>query len=404
MVHLRVILSCISFGILLMVPSSLLCQQGDLFDMAERGWADSVRTLIRMGADVDMRDSEGNTPLMLAARSWHSATVELLLESGADVSLENNDHETAIAQLLYYYVSLPLRLRIERLQKQEDSLRKVVDLLLKHRANINDVDQTDRTLLHWASERTAPSLVQLFLQHKADANALNRHRQTPLMLAVKGMVDTGIVTMLLAHGAQINTYDRDGLNALYYAVSDHKLKVMRLLIQAGANVNVSGVLGETPLCKAIEINHEKAAALLRAAGARECDYTPGDNHRQKITPTPDTTAPYGIYIPVDLEDCFVELHRMFHPDRVNAIRSWDERDMIDFHFGLGMYLRNKWGLWGGSRLQEYFFSIGVCHPDDMSGIIFDSFWRHLNGLPIRLDEQIDYYQKHWESQSKLNGE
>lgn len=42
-----------------------------------------------------------------------------------------------------------------------------------------------------------------------------------------------------------------------------------------------------------------------------------------------------------------------------------------FHFGFGMWLRNNWDLWKGSRLSKYFNSIGVYHPDDMTGIIFD---------------------------------
>jgi hypothetical protein len=31
----------------------------------------------------------------------------------------------------------------------------------------------------------------------------------------------------------------------------------------------------------------------------------------------------------------------------------------------------------------------------MSGIILHSFWRHLNAQPIKLDEQVAYYQKYW---------
>jgi hypothetical protein len=70
------------------------------------------------------------------------------------------------------------------------------------------------------------------------------------------------------------------------------------------------------------------------------------------------------------------------------------------HLGFGMWMRNNWQLWGGSRLSKYFNNKGVYHPEDMSGIILDSYHRNLNGQEIRFDEQVKYYQEYWEK-SKL---
>ena len=58
-------------------------------------------------------------------------------------------------------------------------------------------------------------------------------------------------------------------------------------------------------------------------------------------------------------------------------------------------MRNNWALWKGSELSRWFNEKGIHHPDDMSGIIFDSFWRHLNNQPLKLEEQIKYYQDYW---------
>jgi len=100
-----------------------------------------------------------------------------------------------------------------------------------------------------------------------------------------------------------------------------------------------------------------------------------------------------VYIPKDLDDCFAELKRILSKEEVEDMKSGPEEDMIDYHHGLGTSLRNTWGLWGGSRLSRWFNEKGIQHPDDMSGIILDSFWRHLNGKPIRLDEQIKHNGK-----------
>ena len=65
------------------------------------------------------------------------------------------------------------------------------------------------------------------------------------------------------------------------------------------------------------------------------------------------------------------------------------------HFGIGMWLRNNWRLWGDSRLSKYFNDLGIFHPDDMSGIILTSYHRYLLGQDIKLEEQVNYYKEYW---------
>ena len=65
-----------------------------------------------------------------------------------------------------------------------------------------------------------------------------------------------------------------------------------------------------------------------------------------------------------------------------------------------MWIRNNWGLWKGSRLSKFFNEKGIYHPDDMSGIILDSYYRYLTGQEITLSEQIKYYQDYWEKAKK----
>jgi len=104
-----------------------------------------------------------------------------------------------------------------------------------------------------------------------------------------------------------------------------------------------------------------------------------------------------VYIPRDLDDCLAELKRILSKEEVEDIRADSEEAMIDYHYGLGTRLRNNWGLWDDSRLSKWFNERGITHPDDMSGIILHSFWRHLNGKPIKLDEQIKHYQDYWKA-------
>ena len=121
-----------------------------------------------------------------------------------------------------------------------------------------------------------------------------------------------------------------------------------------------------------------------------------DKEIYRITPTSDPSAPFGVYVPADLDDAFKELSRMLHPKMIERMKTGTETNMVQYHFGLGMWMRNNWALWKGSRLSTWFNQKGVHHPDDMSGIILTSFWRHLNSRPIELDVQVKQYEEYWE--------
>ncbi len=87
-----------------------------------------------------------------------------------------------------------------------------------------------------------------------------------------------------------------------------------------------------------------------------------------------------IIIPKDLGECFVELDRLLKDVDKKEMQSLTKRDdMIKYHMGLGMWMRNNWGLWGGSRLQKYFTDKGVTHPDDMSSVVLFYYHDWLNG-------------------------
>jgi hypothetical protein len=87
----------------------------------------------------------------------------------------------------------------------------------------------------------------------------------------------------------------------------------------------------------------------------------------------------GVYIPKDLQDCFIQLDKMLSAKSKTEIKGLkNKEETIKYHHGFGMTLRNTWGLWGGSRLQKYFLDKKVNHPDEMSSIIFQFYYDWLN--------------------------
>ena len=104
----------------------------------------------------------------------------------------------------------------------------------------------------------------------------------------------------------------------------------------------------------------------------------------------------SVYIPADLDECFSELKKIMTPQQLEEFKNKKEEEVVGYHMGLGKWIRNNWGLWQGSRLAEYFNKMGIHHPDDMSGIILDTFWCHLNGKPLKVEERVKDYQEYWE--------
>ncbi|WP_258105842.1 DUF6794 domain-containing protein [Marinoscillum sp. MHG1-6] len=116
------------------------------------------------------------------------------------------------------------------------------------------------------------------------------------------------------------------------------------------------------------------------------------------------------YKPKNLEECMSKLDLMLTEADKDTIRSMDEHDFATSqHFSLGLHMRNYWGLWGKKELFYYFDSLGVTHPDNMSGLILVSYHRYLTERKIDLEGQIhelnasirDYEQKIEEYQNEI---
>lgn len=110
-------------------------------------------------------------------------------------------------------------------------------------------------------------------------------------------------------------------------------------------------------------------------------------------------------IPTTLAEAHAELERILSPETLAEIDAMpSESDMIKYHFGLGMGIRNGWGLWQGGPLAKHMQELGFIHPDDMSGVILNTFWCKRHGQDFRLKERAAEYKKYWEAAQKAQEE
>ncbi|NWN92018.1 ankyrin repeat domain-containing protein [Marinobacter adhaerens] len=68
-----------------------------LFELARNGGTQMLRPMLDAGVPVDMRTTNGDSLLMLAAGNGHAETVQLLLEKGANPELQNAEGDTALS-------------------------------------------------------------------------------------------------------------------------------------------------------------------------------------------------------------------------------------------------------------------------------------------------------------------
>lgn len=107
--------------------------------------------------------------------------------------------------------------------------------------------------------------------------------------------------------------------------------------------------------------------------------------------------------PKDLAEAITVIDALATDEEREEFKKKTKFVALGFGFGSGMIFRNRFQLWDeNSNLHKYFKSLGIWHPDDMSGIIFESYHRYLNGKPIELDKQIQCYKDYWE-QSDQDG-
>ena len=118
---------------------------------------------------------------------------------------------------------------------------------------------------HAAVERGDLAAVNAAIARGVDVHKHDAKGQTALQLAR----NTAIATALLDAGAKVNAPDKRGYTPIMFTTRDEHVELMKLYIARGANVNArDGYLRMSPLEMAVHENQEKAAAVLRAAGAQ----------------------------------------------------------------------------------------------------------------------------------------
>lgn len=168
-----------------------------------------VKLLLSKGADLNYRDDEGFTALMLSITNERSDIFRYLLDQGADVNIEDGDNFTALTHSLDY--------------NDIEATRS----LLAHGADVN-YDGRDNSPLMTAIENGDLDVMRLLLEYKPNLEYQNSSGFTALIFAAFES-NAEAVCLLLEHNADVNAKDNDQWTALDHANDDDCLEIVSLL-------------------------------------------------------------------------------------------------------------------------------------------------------------------------------
>jgi len=211
-----------------------------------------VKAIIDNGADIEERDSAGNTALMIASKYSNAEPVKTLIALGANVNAKNDAGQT------------PLMIACAGGYNPEK-----VKALIAAKSDVFDKDDEGRTALMIAAKNNSePLVVKMLLDASSDPNDQDFEGRTPLMYAAfNSYRKPEILTLLMKAGAYVDITDNGGNTALHYTAFhnqyDHRSPALiTILLEAHANINAKNGEGKTALDTAKESNNQQAAKFL----------------------------------------------------------------------------------------------------------------------------------------------
>ncbi|PAA62749.1 hypothetical protein BOX15_Mlig017318g2 [Macrostomum lignano] len=235
----------------------------------------------------DTKDKYGLTLFLLAVREGNEDVVKKLADYGADVNLRNNQGENAVhmATQMRFFDMVKLLERKDCCLDQEDKTGKtplmiacsnndssIVDFLLSRNVLLEPCTKENRQAIHFACEAGGLEVLQKLVEKNVSICCIDSAGITSLMLAaLAGSRET--VKILLTTVPDLNfvtAKDNYGKTALEYAIIGQNSELLSDLISAGCDVNNRKSNGWTPLLIAIEVGKAAADSMVQILIANGC--------------------------------------------------------------------------------------------------------------------------------------
>ena len=234
-----------------------------------------VENLLKLGADPNVLDDKGATPLISALRCHGSETdmnlLSLLLSQDWEPDIKDNSGRTGGLTPLHLaceggYHTLSSLITEQTLKAydykhwtphQIECVRRIVvgfsQLLIQTHTKYNLTfhnlrDQDGRTILHHACLRNDVQFVENLLKLGADPNVQDDKGATPLISALRchgSETDMNLLSLLLSQDWEPDIKDNSGRTALHHSAKCDDIRIPLMLISAGCDVTAIDNNGQT---------------------------------------------------------------------------------------------------------------------------------------------------------------
>lgn len=283
----------------------------ELWSAAKWGSVKHIEDLVAAGHDINAQSrsfvAEGDTPLIAAARAGRVEAIKALIRLGAKTNLKSKDGDTLLTAAV-----------------SDSKKAHVIELLLDLGANPDQKDSQKMAALDHAAFDGAVEIVRLLLKKGATPNAgRDGHRTSPVVhcvvsknleilhLLIEAGADVNIphydncalssaalncspefVRALLDAKADVHRKDDSGRTVLMVAVAGGDLKIVQMIVEAGAELDTAIFHGppETALDIAEDRKRRAIAEYLRSVGAKHASELPAS----ALKPPEETTASWQL--------------------------------------------------------------------------------------------------------------
>ncbi len=223
---------------------------------AEKNNYDTAALIAGLGADVNMRDERSNeTAIIKAAKNNNADMMRMLLAAGADINAQSRRGVSALGESI------------------KNQNKDIMEFLT---ANGARTGATFDNLMRYAYAKNNVG-VSAMLRVGVDPKQKDVNGNTALMISAS-QGDLQSFKDLMAYGADINAQNKQGMTALLYALrANNRDLVKEILTLNDTDVNISNVLGQSPLYWAAYIGDDIVVNALLTLGA---DYNKKTNNNQ----------------------------------------------------------------------------------------------------------------------------
>lgn len=254
---------------------------------ADKGQLSQLLKSIRMRADLNVRRPRARTVLFWAvesSRPWSTKLVERLLKKRANPNVVDIDGKT------------PLHLRIGH-----NPLK--VKLLLEHGADPNYVDSWGKSPLHIAVSARNVSMIELLMKHGANPLAKGRRETSPLFDAAR-CYNENILSHLISKGVNLDATNSGGQTLLHVAVEARNQMAVQALLAKGAKVDSVDSKSRTALHLAANSRCEEIARALLNHGANPEARDIDGRTPLHFTASPNRKGPHRLNLSGDWEKSY----------------------------------------------------------------------------------------------------